>query len=663
MTGYISNIAHTVMTGKAVKQMKKMEQGKMQQIELQQIKVEDDFWSARQQLVTDVVIPYQERILSDQVEGVKKSHAFANFRIAAGLENGEFYGMEFQDSDVAKWLEAVAYALIIKPDPALEKRADEVIDTIFKAQWEDGYLNTYFTVKAPGKRWTNLGEGHELYCAGHMMEAAVAYSKATGKNKLLEAAERLAEHIENHFLTHEHKGIPGHQEVEIGLMKMYHLTKKENYRKLAMHFLDERGKDPLYFKCERKQRGWSLREEDHSTNNKYNQSNLPVREQKTAEGHSVRAVYMYTAMADLAAQTNDEGLYNACRALWENVVQRRMYITGGIGSTAEGESFTIDYDLPNDSAYAETCASVGLVFWARNMLDIHQSSEYADVMERALYNGILGGMQLDGQRFFYVNPLEVNPDISGELYGFRHVLPERPGWYDCACCPPNVARLLTSLGKYAWGESLDTIFSHLFLGGTACLHLADIKVESRMPWTGEVTYRISPHVNRFSLAIRIPAYADNTSILINGEETRNSIETLNGYAFLNREWREGDEVAIRFSMPVRRIHCNTLVRENIGRVALMRGPLVYCFEEKDNGRQLQELHIPASAAIEVETGAKDLPGGIISLRMKGKRISRHDTLYYEGEQKCEDVELSAIPYYAWGNRGINQMSVWMHETL
>lgn len=633
----------------------------MRQIELRRIKVEDDFWSARQKMVTDVVIPYQERILNDQVEGVKKSHAIANFRIAAGMEGGEFYGMEFQDSDVAKWLEAVAYSLIIKPDPELEKRADQVIDIISKAQWEDGYLNTYFTVKMPGKRWTNLEEGHEMYCAGHMMEAAVAYCMATGKNKLLEIAERLAAHIEGYFLAKGHEGIPGHQEIEIGLMKLYHLTGKESYRELARHFIDERGKDPSYFSRERKRRGWSIREGEDFRTNIYNQSYLPVREQKTAEGHSVRAVYMYTAMADLAAVTKDEGLYNACVALWENVVQRRMYITGGIGSTAEGEAFTIDYDLPNDSIYAETCASVGLIFWARNMLDIYQRGEYADVMERALYNGVLGGMQLDGQRFFYVNPLEVNPGISGELYGFRHVLPERPGWYDCACCPPNVARLLTSLGRYAWGVSGDTIYAHLFLGGTANFHLANIKASSRMPWTGEITYRIMPHVHRFSLAIRVPTYAGNPLFLINGEEASDSIEIVDGYAYINREWNEDDEVALRFTMPVRRVYCNTLVRENIGQVALMRGPLVYCFEEKDNGGQLQEVHIPRNEAIAVETGARDLPDDIITLRVHGKRISRRDTLYYEGGQQCEDVELLAVPYYAWGNRGINQMSVWMSE--
>ena len=634
----------------------------MRQIELRQIKVEDDFWSARQQLVTDAVIPYQERILNDQVEGAQKSHAFANFRIAAGLQGGEFYGMVFQDSDVAKWLEAVAYSLTIKPDPELEKRADEIIDTIAQAQWEDGYLNTYFTIKAPEKRWTNLGECHELYCVGHMMEAAAAYSKATGKNKLLEVMERMTEHIARRFLTQGHEGIPGHQEIEIGLMKLYHLTQKEIYRRLAEHFLDERGKDPTYFSREYQQRGWRLCEDDHSQNSKYNQSHLPVKEQKTAEGHSVRAVYMYTAMADLAAETEDEELWKACQALWENVVQRRMYITGGIGSTVEGEAFTIDYDLPNDSAYAETCASVGLIFWARNMLDIHPRGEYADVMERAFYNGVLSGMQLDGKRFSYVNPLEVNPGVSGELYGFRHVLSERPEWYACACCPPNVARLLTSMGRYAWGESHDTIYSHLFLGGTASLHLADVRTESKLPWTGEVTYTIKPHVSRFTFAIRVPAYAIAVSFAFNGGELRDGIEMRDGYACLNREWREGDMVTIRFAMPVRRIHCNTYVRENIGCVALMRGPLVYCFEEKDNGPQLQELHIARSGEITVGTDAPGLPHDIIPLRVQGKRISRHDILYFDGEPLYEDVDLLAVPYYAWGNRGINQMAVWMHET-
>lgn len=632
------------------------------EIDLKRVKISDAFWSRRQALITDTVIPYQEKILDDKVDGVEKSHAFANFRIAAGLEEGEFFGMVFQDSDVAKWLEAVAYSLCVKQDAELEKRADQIIYTIEKAQQPDGYLNTYFTIKEPEKRWKNLHECHELYCAGHMMEAAAAYYKATGKANLLNVMERMSDHIENHFVTEKREGIPGHQEVEIGLMKLYHVTGKEKFLKLALHFINERGKNPDFFIRENNNRGWKHEILD-PYNTKYNQSYAPVREQKTAEGHSVRAVYMYTAMADLAAVIADEELLKACELIWDNIVNKRMYITGGIGSNAHGESFTIDYDLPNDSVYAETCASIGLIFFAREMLDVCPSGKYSDVMELALYNGVLSGMQLDGKRFFYVNPLEVNPEISGELFGFKHVLPERPGWYQCACCPPNVARLLTSLGKYQWGEDGDTIYSHLHIGGKSELDLATIDVESELPWEGKVSYTINPTGKKaeFALAVRVPSYAKGSKILINGKESEGENDIRDGYCYINRRWNQGDTVQLVFDMPARRIYTNTQVRENIGCVAIMRGPIVYCFEGIDNGENIQELHINKGEEIKVGEYEPTLLSGIKPLKIKGTRIFNHDSLYFEGNYSMNAEEMTAIPYYAWGNRGLNQMRIWMHE--
>ncbi len=632
------------------------------ELNLNNVKINDAFWTSRQSLITDVVIPYQESILDDKAPGVEKSHAFANFRIAAGLEQGEFYGMVFQDSDVAKWLEAVAYSLSIKPDTSLEKRADEVIAVIAKAQQVDGYLNTYFTIKEPEKRWTNLHECHELYCAGHMMEAAVAYYKTTGKDTLLNVMERMSDHIEKRFVTERREGIPGHQEIEIGLMKLYHATGKEKYLKLALHFINERGRDPEYFIHETDNRGWKHESMD-PYNTKYNQSYAPVREQRTAEGHSVRAVYMYTAMADLAKESRDDGLYEACRAIWDNIVNKKMYITGGIGSNAEGEAFTIDYDLPNDSVYAETCASVGLIFFAKKMLDLEPSNRYADVMERALYNGVISGMQLDGKRFFYVNPLEVNPGISGELFGFKHVLPERPSWYQCACCPPNVARFLTSLGSYAWSEDHDTIYSHLHIGGTAECSNAIITVESKAPWEGNVTYIINPKgANKeFALSIRIPSYADAAVFNLNGKKISDELDIREGYCYIKRVWEANDTLQLLYNMPVKRIYTNTLVRENIGCVALQRGPIVYCFEEKDNGPKLQELRIKKEEKIIVGDYEPGTLGGIVPLQMKGLRVYSNNELYFEGEFMQREVELTAIPYYAWGNRGLGQMRVWMHE--
>lgn len=637
-----------------------MEQ-KIQEVNLSQVKVEDDFWSGRQRLIADVVIPFQEQVLNDEVEGVEKSHALANFRIAAGMEEGEFYGMVFQDSDVAKWLEGVAYSLIVKPDAELEKRADEIIAVIEKAQQPDGYLNTYFTIKEPEHRWQNLQECHELYCAGHMMEAAAAYFDATGKDRLLQVMERMADHIAARFGADKQPGIPGHQEIEIGLMKLYHVTGKEKYRDLAQYFLDERGKNPDFFKEEKEKRGWVHFGTDPE-DTFYNQCFAPVREQKTAEGHSVRAVYMYTAMADLAHATGEKELLAACEMLWDNITQKRMYLTGGIGSNGEGEAFTIDYDLPGDMAYAETCASIGLAFFAKKMLDIRPSDRYAEVLERTVYNGILSGMQLDGKRFFYVNPLEVNPGISGKLHGYKHVLPQRPGWYACACCPPNLVRLVMSLGKYAWSQSDQTIYSHLYVGGRAEFDQAVLEVKSRFPWEGEVSYAVDPKPGKgsFTLAIRIPAYAKDAEILLNGTAPDNT-RTEEGYLYITREWQRGDRIDISFAMSVRRIYCNTKVRDNENCVALMRGPIVYCFEGVDNGADLQELRLLKEGEITAGICTEGVLSGMVLLKAKGGRMVTGKELYSENRPAFEPQELTAVPYFAWGNRGENQMRVWMPE--
>ena len=631
-------------------------------IKLSNTKIEDGFWTPYQNLIADKVIPYQEKILDDKLPNVEKSHAFANFRIAAGLEEGEFYGMVFQDSDVAKWLEAVAYSLIVKPDKELEARADKIIDTIEKAQQPDGYLNTYFTIKEPEHRWQNLHECHELYCAGHLMEAAAAYYDATGKDKFLKVMERMADHIDSVFGPDKRSGIPGHQEIEIGLMCLYHVTGKEKYLNLAQYFIDERGKNPHFFEEEKEKRGWVHFDLDPK-DTVYNQSFAPVREQKDAVGHSVRAVYMYTAMADIAAKTKDQSLIDACERLWNSITQKRMYITGGIGSTVEGEAFSIDYDLPNDTVYAETCAAIGLIFFAKKMLDLNPDGKYADVMEKALYNGVISGMQLDGTKFFYVNPLEVNPGISGELYGYKHVLPERPGWYACACCPPNLVRLVMSLGKYAWSESESTIYSHLFIGGQASFEKAQIQVKSSYPWEPKTEYIVSPKTagDKFTLAIRIPAYAKNCRLYVNGKE--NALDNImkKGYAYVSRNWSKDDKVEIIFDMPVRRVYCNTSVRDNEGCVALLRGPIVYAFEGVDNGDKLQELRVPRNAEFKVIDSTDSMFDKLKEIEFEGYRVHSSDELYSEEEPQVTPVKMKAIPYFTWGNRGLNQMRVWMIE--
>ena len=638
-----------------------MQKKQNKNISLKNVQVQDGFWKPMQDLIIETVIPYQEKILNDEIPGVEKSHALANFRIAAGMEKGEFYGMVFQDSDVAKWLEAVAYSLVVHPDAELEKRADEVIETIEKAQQEDGYLNTYFTIKEPEHRWQNLQECHELYCAGHMMEAAVAYYDATGKDKLLKVMERMADHIDRRFGPDKITGIPGHQEVEIGLMRLYHTTGEERYCNLAEYFINERGKNPNFFYEESQKRGWTHFGIDPK-DTVYNQSFATVYDQKEAVGHSVRAVYMYTAMADIAGTTGDERLYQACVDLWKNMTEKRMYLTAGIGSTGELEAFTKDYDLPNDMVYAETCASIGLIFFAKQMLELEANGKYADVMERAFYNGTISGMQADGKRFFYVNPLEVNPGISGVVPGYKHVLPERPGWYACACCPPNLVRLITSLGKYVWDETDDTIFSHMFVGQKAELEKADIDVESSYPWEGKVTYHVhSKKEEEYTLAIHIPGYLKDICVKVNGEQIEWKKFMKNGYLYLTRKWGES-QVEILFDLEVRKVYANKNVREDAGKVALMRGPFVYCFEDVENGNDLQAMCIDADTQAETFVGKEGVLKDKVCIHVQGYEDEREsDALYSEEKPDYQPHELTAIPYYLWGNRGVNQMRVWMLE--
>lgn len=632
-------------------------------LEIGQVKIQDAFWSHVQNLIIEKVLPYQADIMEDKIPGVEKSHAVENFRIAAGQAEGAFYGMVFQDSDIAKWLEAVAYSLAVSPNPELEKKADEMIELVRLAQEEDGYLNTFFSLKEPEHKWQNLQECHELYCSGHMIEAAVAYHQATGKDTLLQVMCKNADLICSRFGKGKTQGIPGHQEIELALLRLYRVTGKQAYMDTAKYFLEERGKDPNFFAQEHDKRGWQHFGMDPH-DRKYAQNHAPVKEQDKAVGHSVRAVYMYTAMADLAAQSGDQEMYDACRRLWDNIVQRQMYITGGIGSTAHGEAFTVDYDLPNDTIYAETCASVAMVFFARRMLEMEPRGEYADIMEKELYNGVLSGMQLDGTRFFYVNPLEVVPGISGELAGYRHVLPQRPNWYACACCPPNVSRLMTSLGRYAWGESDNTVYAHLFMGGEAAFtKAANVKIScsSEYPRTGKVQYRISAQAAaQFRFAVRIPGWCKAWKIMLNGEETEAVCK--DGYAYISRSWENGDTVELSFAILPRRVYTSTKVRENAGCVALMRGPFVYCLEEQENGSDLSALRLPREADLSVEETQDAAIGSIQKITAAGKRLNLEDSLYSEAPPAEQEACLQAIPYYMWGNRSLGEMRVWIHES-
>lgn len=628
-------------------------------ISIDSYKADGGFIGEYQKLIKDVVIPYQYDVLCDKAENTEKSHVVQNFINAArALKNEDtadgFYGMVFQDSDAAKWLEATAYSLSAFPDSELQKTADELIDIIAEAQDSDGYLNTFFTVKDKEKRWTNILEGHELYCSGHMMEAATAYYEATGKDKLLKVMLKNADHIYDIFINKGHKGYPGHPEIELALMKMYRLTKKEKLLELAGHFIDIRGVDPHYYEKERAKRDWTVWNGD-GKNHYYQQSYAPVRQQKDAVGHAVRAVYLYAAMADVANEKNDTELFSACKNLWESITRKRMYITGAIGSTVHGEAFTEDYDLPSDTAYAETCASIGLMMFAQRMLEGELRGEYADIMELAFYNTVLAGMQKDGKRFFYVNPLEVVPGITGKAVTHRHTLTQRPPWYTCACCPPNIARLITSFGKYAYGENADTAFCHLYAQGWISFsNGVKLHCQTDYPYAFTVKYKIEKGGN---LAIRIPAYAKNHNLLLNGKEF--SAEIINGYAFIKTN--DGDEVLLSLDGEARKIYPNTNIPALSGLVAVMRGPLVYCFEGKDNENDVLSVSLKENSAFTPEEITDSIIGKTVMLKLEAEKTLSGKELYSCKKPESLPCTLKAIPYYLWGNRGENQMRVFLPQ--
>ncbi|WP_307893946.1 glycoside hydrolase family 127 protein [Bacillus swezeyi] len=642
----------------------------IQQKGYQKVKITDRFWSKRLEVIHDHVIPYQWAALNDRLEDAEPSHAIENFRIAAGEAEGEYHGMVFQDSDVAKWLEAAAYSLEHHPNPELEKTADEVIALLQKAQGEDGYLNTYYMLKEPNQRWTNLRDNHELYCAGHLIEAAVAYYQATGKRAFLDLMSKYADYIDTVFGPEEGKlkGYDGHQEIELALLKLYDVTGNDKYLNLSRYFIDERGKQPHFFDIEKKKRQESSPFFFHD-GYAYHQAHLPVRDQKEAVGHAVRAVYMYTAMADLAAKTNDETLKKACEALWENVTQKQMYITGGIGSMAFGEAFSFQYDLPNDVSYTETCASIGLVFWAKQMLELTADHKYADVMEKALYNGTISGMDLDGKKFFYVNPLEVQPEACEKRNDQKHVKAVRQTWFGCACCPPNLARLISSIGHYIYSQKERELFVHLYMGHETNVQLAGCRVhlaqETNYPWDGDVTMTVSPEkAHEFTVALRIPGWSRHAVLKVNGEVVDHFPIMKNGYVYITRTWEDQDKIELSIQMTIEQIKANPLVRHNVGKAALQRGPLVYCLEEADNGGQLQNILLPRKAELKAEYD-EGLLERVVVISGKAERIDEKDwggSLYRMAEIQTSPADIKAVPYYAWCNREPGEMRVWINQS-
>lgn len=613
-----------------------------------------------QKLIKDEMVPYQYRVLKDEAEDAEKSHVVANFINAGRALRGEavkdgFYGMVFQDSDAGKWIEAASYVLMNEPDSELEQEVDALIERIAGAQDQDGYLNTYFTIKDRDKRWTNLLEAHELYCAGHLMEGACAYYMATGKRKFLDVMLKNMEHIYRHFLTEKREGYPGHPEVELALMKMYRVTGEVHCLELCRHFINSRGVNPRFYREEREKRDWTVwgNDPDHAD---YQQSGKPVREQTEAVGHAVRAVYLYTGMADLASEDGDEELFAACKCLWKDITERKLYLTGGIGSTVHGEAFSVSYDLPPDTAYAETCASIGLMFFASRMLEMEVDRRYADIMEQAFYNTVLAGMQLDGKGFFYVNPLESVPGVSGVAATHRHVLTQRPKWYACACCPPNVARLISSFGSYAYGENANTAYCHLFAAGLVTFgNGMKLLCETEYPYEFTVTYYIQEAAEGSRLALRIPHWSSHTEVFVNGKTQ--SCQCDAGYLYLNV--KSGDEVVLELDGTPRLVYASRRVSRMTGMAAVCRGPLVYCFEGRDNGGDVFSLSLKTDGSITELPFDENLLGGTLPLQVEALKTEEINGLYSSSLPESRKYNGTAVPYYTWGNRGENQMRVWI----
>ena len=676
-------------------------------IDLKQITVTDPFWQREMELVRKEVIPYQWEALNDRVPGADPSWAMRNFRVAGRMmadqrrlgaqyipptytnrgfqalpedinnpEDDKFYGFLFQDSDFSKWIEAVGYSLTQHPDPELEQIADGAIDVVCAAQTPEGYLDTYYIINGMDASFTNLRDNHELYCFGHLTEAAVAYYQATGKDKLLQAACRFADYIDAHFGADEGKckGYPGHEVAEMALVRLYDVTGNEKYLQLSKFFIDQRGQAPFYFQVEDKARAekegrkWKG---DLNRGSEYHQAHKPVREQDEAVGHSVRATYLYSGMADIARLTGDDELLAACDRLWDNIVAKKLYVTGGIGGTRHGEAFSFNYDLPNDTAYSETCAAIGLAFFARRMLQIKPDSKYADVMEMALYNTVLAGMALDGKSFFYVNPLAVYPDACRKDENLRHVEPVRRKWFGCACCPPNIARIVSSVASYAYTENEDTLFTHLYMGGTVEKDFAGKKltmeVKARMPWHGHVyvTLHCAENVNG-TLAFRIPNWAQD-AVITCGEKAP---VYKDGYAYITGEWHDGDMITLHLPMMVRMLAANPAVRADVDKVAFRRGPVTFCAEQADNGDNLHMLRVDTryigenGEGIEWEFDETTFGHETVKLHVPAKRLlaPESDSLYTIWQPpKEETAKIHLVPYYTWANRGEGEMLVWLRR--
>ena len=583
----------------------------IEQIDFSHVKINDNFWSPRLSKHVSATLP----VCIDQIEN--QTGRIRNFENAAKGE-GEHSGIFFDDSDVYKALEGMAYSLINNPDPELEKKADEWIDKFAAAQQPDGYINTFYTLTGLDKRWTNMDK-HEMYCAGHMIEAGVAYYQATGKRKLLDVCIRMTDHMMSQFGPGKRHWVPGHEEIELALVKLYQTTQEQKYLDFAYWLLEERG------------HGHGTMGDEGKWDPVYYQDIVPVRRLTDISGHAVRCMYLYCGMADVAALKNDTGYIAAIDRLWDDVVHRNMYITGGIGSSRDNEGFTEDYDLPNLDAYCETCASVGMVLWNQRMNQLTGDSKYIDILERSLYNGALAGISLGGDRFFYVNPLESKGD--------HH----RQEWYGCACCPSQLSRFLPSIGNYIYASSDDALWVNLYIGNTGQIRIGETDIlltqETDYPWDGSVKLTISTSQPlEKEIRLRIPNWCKTYDLSINGK--RINVSEKKGYAVI-KDWKSQDVIALDMDMPVEIVAADPHVKENFGKRVIQRGPLVYCMEEIDNPEYFDQIQLSPSTTFQTAF-VSDILNGIKTIKTNGRAQSA-----------------TFIPYYAWDNRKAGKMRVWI----
>ncbi len=606
---------------------------KLRPVPFTRVEFHGGFWESRLEVNRRATVP-------TNLESCQKTGRLRNFAQCAGVEEGPFRGHIFHDSDVYKVLEGVAYSLQNSPDPDLRQQLDRIVGHIAKCQRPDGYVNTYFTMKEPKKRWNNLSHAHELYCAGHMFEAAVAHYQATGERTFLDVATRFADYIDTVFGDGPDQlhGVAGHEEIELALIKLWRATDNDRYLKLAQWFVDARGnaetRDKLF--------------------GTYCQDHKPIRQQTEPVGHCVRAMYLYAAVTDLAAITGDAGYRAAMDRLWHEVVEKKMYVTGGIGVQHHGEGFARDYFLPNDEAYSETCAALGMVFWNHRLALLHGQGRFADVVERELYNAGISGVSLDGKTFFYVNPMSSR--------GNQH----RQPWYGCACCPTNVVRFIASVGDYFYAASADgdaaTILQYAAGKGTVPLEGGNVTLVQRTgyPWRENVQIIVEPEgVTDFGLRLRIPDWCKDFAVKLDGKAL-DGLEQEDGFITLRRTWASGDIVDLELAMPVRIIPPHPKVKSQQGRIALARGPVVYCLEDADHEVPVDQIALPRETEL-TASFEPELLGGVMVLEGQGLSAGRPATMEDLRNPKPKPVAIRAVPYYAWDNREPGRMVVWIPE--